>query len=603
MKIEDAEKRTHYCGEVGLNQVEQQVKLYGWVNRTRNHGKLIFIDLRDRTGIVQIVIDDTNSELFTLASKLHIEYIAYIEGVVQQRPDGLINKDMSTGYIEIAVNKLKLINKSEPLPFNLDDHLQVNEEMKLRYRYLDLRRLELANNIATRAKINKIIRNYLDDNKFLEIETPILTKSTPEGARDYLVPSRNFPGQFYALPQSPQIFKQLLMVGGLDRYYQIVRCFRDEDLRADRQPEFTQLDMEMSFINEEDLYTLVEGLMRKLFNEILQIDIPTPFLRLPYAEAMWRYGSDRPDLRFGLELIEIKEVFAQTSSAFFAQYADINDKHSRITAIKLANGAQALSRKQLDGYADFVKKYGAKGLAFIKVNSLEQGIEGLQSSLLKSLTEQEIFALLQKTDAQNGDLLFIIADKTSVVNDAFGALRCKLASDQGLIDENSWCPLWVTDFPMFLPLDNGGWTFAHHPFTAPLSNDIATLKHNPEDAIARAYDLVLNGSELGGGSMRIHDLSMQLAVFETIGINEEVAYKKFGHLLEAFKYGYPPEGGIAFGVDRIAMLLTKSKSLRDVIAFPKTHTAFCPLTQAPSEVSNMQLNELGIAVMNDETIV
>jgi len=588
----NTKQRTNYCGEVDANLAGQTVKLYGWVNRARNHGKLIFLDLRDRTGIVQIVINDTTPDLFALAGKLHNEYVIYVCGVVQPRPEGLVNKDMRTGGIEVAAINLELINKSEALPFNLDDHQQVNEELKLRYRYLDLRRLEMAQNLATRAHISRIIHEYLDAQHFLEIETPMLTKSTPEGARDYLVPSRNFPGQFYALPQSPQIFKQLLMVAGMDRYYQIVRCFRDEDLRADRQPEFTQLDIEMSFINEEDLYALIEGLMQKLFADILHINIPIPFPRITYAAAMEKYGSDRPDLRIPLELVEVKDLFVNSTCDFFAPLA--KDASSRIAAMRLPEGTK-LSRKQLDNYNEMAKTYGAKGLGYIKINDLNQGINGLQSSLLKFLSEAEVMAVLQRVAAQTGDIVFLIANKATIVSETLGALRSKLGVDCTLIND-CWCPLWVTDFPMFIQKDDGSWTFAHHPFTAPANNDIEAMCRNPEGAIARAYDMVLNGSELGGGSIRIHDLAMQLAVFKTIGIDEATAYQKFGHLLEAFKYGYPPEGGLAFGLDRIAMLLTKSNSLRDIIAFPKTHTAFCPLTQAPSEVSVAQLQELGIMV-------
>lgn len=593
MTINKHKQRTNYCGEVDAALTGKTVKLYGWINRVRNHGKLIFIDLRDRTGIVQIVINDTSADLFNLAAKLHNEYVIYICGTVQPRPAGLVNNDMRTGAIEVAVTHLDLINKSEALPFNLDDHDKVNDELKLRYRYLDLRRPEMAQNIATRARIARIIRSFLDEHHFLEIETPILTKSTPEGARDYLVPSRNFPGQFYALPQSPQIFKQLLMVAGMDRYYQIVRCFRDEDLRADRQPEFTQLDIEMSFITEEDIYSLIEGLIQELFAAILQIELPTPFPRLTYKEAMEKYGSDRPDLRIPLELVEIKDLFTNNTCDFFAPFA--HDTKSRIAALRLPAGNN-LSRKQLDNYGALAKTYGAKGLGYIKVNDLDQGNNGLQSSLLKFLTPTEITGILERTKAQTGDIIFLIADKAKIVGEALGALRCKLGTDLNLIKPNHWCPLWVTDFPMFIEQDDGNWTFAHHPFTAPTTNDLDALRHDPGNVTARAYDMVLNGSELGGGSMRIHDLAMQLAVFAILGIDQETAYKKFGHLLEAFKYGYPPEGGIAFGFDRIAMLLTNSPSLREVIAFPKTHTAFCPLTQAPSEVSTTQLQELGIMI-------
>jgi len=585
--------RTHYCGDVTdlLAMQDQEVKLYGWVNRVRNHGKLIFIDLRDRSGIVQVVINDITPELFVLAAQLHNEYVIHVNGVVHLRPAGLINKEMRTGGIEVAATQLEIINKAEPLPFNLDEHSEANEELKLRYRYLDLRRLEMVARIMTRAKITQVIRAFLDQHDFIEIETPILTKSTPEGARDYLVPSRNFPGQFYALPQSPQIFKQLLMAAGMDRYYQIVRCFRDEDLRADRQPEFTQIDLEMSFIDEQQLQSLIEALMKTLFAEILSINLETPFPRLTYAEAMSKYGSDRPDLRIPLELVEIKDLFVSNGDCgFFADVA--KDAASRIAVLRLPQGATKVSRKQIDLYTELAKSYGSKGLGYIKVNDRSQGSQGLQTSL-KFLSEAIVENILQRVSAQTGDIVFLIADKMKVVNDALGALRVKIAHDHNLV-KDGWYLLWVTDFPMFEQKDDGGWTFLHHPFTALQVDDPEKLQGDLGGLKARAYDLVLNGTELGGGSIRIHDLAMQLAVFDVIGIDRERAYQQFGHLLESFKYGYPPEGGIAFGLDRIVMLLTGGKSLRDVIAFPKTQTASCPLTQAPSGVSAAQLQELGI---------
>lgn len=610
--------RTHYCGDVDAALASQSVSLYGWVNRVRNHGKLIFIDLRDRAGTVQVVVNDASPELFALAAKLHNEYVIHINGTVQLRPQGLINKDMRTGTIEVVAQNLAIINAAESLPFNIDATYQdANEELKLRYRYLDLRRPEMAERIMIRAKIARVIRAYLDAQQFIEIETPMLTKSTPEGARDYLVPSRNFPGQFYALPQSPQIFKQLLMASGLDRYYQIVRCFRDEDLRADRQPEFTQLDIEMSFINEEQLYEVIEGLMQKLFAEILGVHLPRPFPRLTYVEAMMKYGSDRPDLRIPLELVEIKDLFlscvsadkndgnsssnSNSNSNFFTIAAQ--DAKSRIAAMRMPNGAK-LSRKQLDVYTEVTKSCGAKMLGYIKVNDRTPGVglAGIQTSLLKFLTAEILENILLRTQTQAGDIVFLIADKNKVVNDALGTLRVRLAQDHNLCscEENNWRPLWVVDFPMFEQKDDDSWTFLHHPFTAPQNSDPEELRRNPGSAIARAYDMVLNGMELGGGSIRIHDLGMQLTVFDIIGINHDVAYQQFGHLLESFKYGYPPEGGIAFGLDRIAMILTHSKSLREVIAFPKTQTACCPLTQAPSSVSTAQLQELGIAIRSSK---
>lgn len=590
------QKRTHYCGHVNETLVGQEVKLYGWVSNVRDHGKLIFISLRDRFGTVQIVIDvDSAPEVFALATKLHQEYIIHIVGTVRMRPEGLINRDMPTGAIEVAASKLEIISKAEPLPFSISEYQEeAHEDLKLRYRYLDLRRPEVSANIITRAKIARLIRHYLDTRDFLEIETPMLTRSTPEGARDYLVPSRNFRGHFYALPQSPQIFKQLLMASGFERYYQIVRCFRDEDLRADRQPEFTQLDIEMSFVSEEEIQQLIEGLMQCLFAEVLNVELALPFPRLTHAEAMRKYGTDRPDLRVPLELTEVKDIFARDTNEIFASYA--NDPHCRIAALRLPQGATKLSRKQLDGYSKLSLDYGAKnGIAYIKVNDINAGISGLQSSLLKFLAPTEICALVERAGAKNGDLVFVLADKTKIVNDALGALRLKLGQDCNLL-EGEWRFVWVTDFPMFDRKEDGALTFSHHPFTAPQNGEVEALLKNPDTALARAYDLVLNGTELGGGSIRIHNLDMQLAVFKIIGIEPEIAWQQFGHLLEAFKYGYPPEGGVAFGFDRIAMLLTKSNSLRDVIAFPKTKTANCPLTQAPAEVSAEQLAELGIVI-------
>lgn len=585
--------RSHYCGEVKAALIGQKVELYGWVNRVRNHGKMIFVDLRDREGIVQVFVDDLSTQLFAIAEKLHNEYIVHVCGTVRPRPAGLVNKEMPTGEIEVVAEVLEVVSASEPLPFTLDNNQAASEELRLQYRYLDLRRVDMANRIITRAKTAKLIRSYLDDRGFLEIETPILTKSTPEGARDYLVPSRVHPGQFYALPQSPQIFKQLFMAAGLDRYYQIVRCFRDEDLRADRQPEFTQLDIEMSFIDERQLQEIIEGLIQKLFAEILNVNLPTPFPRLTYAEAMHKYGSDRPDLRIPLELVEVKDIFVDGNCEFFAHLAQ--DATSRIAVLLLPQGAK-LSRKQLDSYTELAKTYGSKGLGYIKVNDRSQGAQGVQTSLAKFMSPEIIETILQRVQAQTGDIVFLIGDKMKIASEALGALRVKLGHDFNLL-QSEWAPLWVVDFPMFEEKEDGGWTFTHHPFTAPINGDPEQLLANPQAALARAYDMVLNGSELGGGSIRISDLQLQLAVFKIIGISEEMAMQQFGHLLEAFKYGYPPEGGIAFGMDRIVMLMTKTQSIRDVIAFPKTQTASCPLTRAPSAVSTAQLRELGISVI------
>lgn len=585
--------RTNYCGQINAGFVGQEVKLCGWVNKIRNHGKVIFINLRDREGIVQVVINNSDPEIFALGEKIHNEYVIGITGIVFERPKDLINPEMATGEIEVVASAVKIFNVSESLPFVTDQiHNEANEELRLKYRYLDLRRPEMIRNLVIRSQVATLIRNYLNELGFIEIETPMLTKSTPEGARDYLVPSRNFPGQFYALPQSPQIFKQLLMAAGLDRYYQIVRCFRDEDLRADRQPEFTQLDIEASFIDEIEIQQINEELFRKLFAEILNVALPNPFPRMTYREAILRYGTDRPDLRIPLELIDIGDLVATSSLEAFANAA--KDSHSRVAAIRLRNGA-SLTRKQLDFYGEFITKYGARGLATIKVLDRTKVIEGVQTSLLKFLDQEAIDGILKRVNAENKDLIFIMAGKAKVTNEALGALRVKLGHDLNLV-EHAWKPLWVVDFPMFEQQDDGAWTFLHHPFTSPKESDPAKLVADPGASLARAYDLVMNGSELGGGSIRIDNLPMQMAVFKILGFSEENAKKQFGHLLEAFKYGYPPEGGIAFGLDRIVATMTGSESIRDVIAFPKTTTASCLMTEAPSKVSLEQLQELGIRV-------
>lgn len=583
--------RTHYCGEINGKMVGGEVQLCGWVNRVRNHGKVIFINLRDREGIVQVVVEEENPELFTEAAKVHNEYVLRIFGKVRPRPEGLVNPEMKTGEIEVLTSKLEILAKSESLPFNVDNYQEVSDELRLKYRYIDLRRQEMGSKLIFRAKVVKKIRKYFDDLKFTEIETPVLTKTTPEGARDFLVPSRNFPGQFYALPQSPQIFKQLLMAAGMDRYYQIVKCFRDEDLRADRQPEFTQLDVEMSFTSEEEILQIHEELMRQLFAELIGVQLPNPFPRLTYKEAMEKYGIDRPDLRIPLELVNVTEILAQSSFEVFTRAA--KDKDSRIVALKLPDGAK-LSRKTLDGYTDYVGIYGLKGLAHLKVNDRAAGINGLQSSILKFLTPEICEKVLEKLEAKNNDLIFFAAGANSTVLEAMGALRVKLGHDQGLV-ENGWRMLWVVDFPMFAKTDTG-WTFMHHPFTSPANATPEQVLADPGSIMAHAYDMVLNGTELGGGSIRINNREMQMAIFKMIGIDEKTAEERFGHLIEAFKYGYPPEGGIAFGIDRIVMLLTHAKSIRDVIAFPKTQTGACPLTAAPSEVTAEQLKELGIKI-------
>lgn len=582
-------KRSIYCGLVTAELIDQTVTLCGWVNRIRNHGKFIFIDLRDRAGIVQVFIDAVTADLFAVAEKLHNESVLQIVGKVRPRPEGLVNNEMMTGDIEVHAEKISVLSKAEPLPFTLDNYQEANDDLRLRYRYIDLRRPEMSEKLIFRAKVVKKIREYLDDLGFIETETPILTKSTPEGARDFLVPSRNFPGEFYALPQSPQIFKQLLMASGLDRYYQIVRCFRDEDLRADRQPEFTQLDVELSFTDADEIMQIHEELLRRLFKELLNVELPNPFPRLTYQEAVARYGIDRPDLRIPLELVDIGNIVKTAGFEVFAKAA--KDPAGRVVALKLPNGSK-LSRKQLDGYTEFVGIYGLKGLAHLKVNDRTQGMAGLQSSILKFFSETEVNAILEQVNAVTGDLIFFAAGAAGTVNEACAALRVKLGHDHGLV-EHGWKPLWVVDFPMFAKTETG-WTFMHHPFTCPTETDPVKLIASPGATLAHAYDMVLNGTELGGGSMRINNREMQLAVFKIMGFDEEKAVAQFGHLMEAFKYGYPPEGGIAFGVDRIVMLMTGAKSIREVIAFPKTATGACPLTQAPSEVDPAQLKELGI---------
>jgi aspartyl-tRNA synthetase len=583
--------RTHYCGKVDKKLVDHEVKLCGWVDRIRNHGKVIFINLRDRKGIVQVVVEEENKDLFEYASKIHNEYVLAVHGRVRARPEGLINYDMCTGEVEVVATEVKILAESESLPFNIDNYQEVNEELRLRYRYLDLRRPEIGEKLVFRAKVVKKIRQYFDDLDFVEIETPILTKSTPEGGRDFLVPSRNAPGQFYALPQSPQIFKQLLMASGIDRYYQIARCFRDEDLRADRQPEFTQLDAELAFTNEEEVMQIHEELVRELFAQFLDIKLSNPFPKLTYKQAVEKYGVDRPDLRIPLEFVDIADLVGDCGFEVFTKAA--KNKSNRIAALRLPDGAK-LSRKQLDGYTEFVRIYGLKGLAYIKVNNRAQGLDGLQSSIIKFLSADVVENLLTRACAKTGDIVFFAADEAKIVNEAFGSLRVKLAHDHGLV-EHGWKPLWVVDFPMFEKTDDS-WTFVHHPFTLPVNTDPAEVIANPGQVMSHAYDMVLNGTELGGGSIRINNRDMQMAIFKVLGISEQLAEEMFGHLIESFKYGYPPEGGCAFGLDRLIMLMTGAKSIRDVIAFPKTLTGACPLTQAPAEVSAEQLKELGVKI-------
>jgi len=588
--------RSHYCGEIDKNQIDQEVILCGWVHRRRDHGGIIFIDLRDREGTVQIVFDPDMIEAFTNAEKVRSEYVLKIIGKVRKRPAGTENTNIRTGEIEVLGKSLEILNTSETPPFQLDEE-EINEETRLRYRYIDLRRPMMQARFKLRAKAAKILRRFLDDQGFMDIETPMLTKATPEGARDYLVPSRTHQGSFFALPQSPQLFKQLLMMAGMDRYYQIVRCFRDEDLRADRQPEFTQLDIEMSFIDETMLKNLMEDMIRQLFKECLDVDLPSVFQSMSYQEAINRYGSDKPDLRINLELTELTDVMKKVDFKVFA--APANDPQGRIAALRIPNGGD-LSRKNIDDYTQFVGIYGAKGLAYIKVNELAKGKEGLQSPILKFLPDEVINEILAKTNAQDNDVIFFGADKAKIVNESLGALRLKIGQDRGLV-EKTWKPLWVVDFPMFeWDEKEKRWAALHHPFTSPNIFDIETLKANPNSALSRAYDMVLNGSEIGGGSIRIHRTDMQSTVFEILGIGAEEARQKFGFLLDALKYGCPPHGGIAFGLDRLIMLMSGATSIRDVIAFPKTQTAACPLTSAPSPANEMQLRELNLRLRKVE---
>ena len=581
--------RSHYCGQVEQSLIGKQVSVCGWVHRRRDHGGVIFVDLRDREGLLQVVFDPDRAEIFAGAERIRSEFVLAVKGVVRERPEGTINPNMATGRVEVLAHELEVLNRSETPPFHHDE--QANEELRLKYRYLDLRRADMLGNLRLRHSVTRAMREYLDNAGFVDVETPMLTRATPEGARDYIVPSRTHPGKFFALPQSPQLFKQLLMMSGLDRYYQIVRCFRDEDLRADRQPEFTQLDIEMSFVNEEILTGEMESLIRHVFKAVLDVELPDPFPRMSYAEAMQRYGSDKPDLRIDLELIEISDLVGEVEFKVFSGPA--KDPRGRVAALRLPGGAE-LSRKELDDYGDYVGRYGARGLAYIKVNDINAGREGLQSPILKFLPDAAVEGILERTGAETGDVIFFGADKARVVNDAMGALRVKLGEDCALIREG-WAPLWVVDFPMFeRESESARWMALHHPFTAPAVDDAVALRKDPENALSRAYDMVLNGSEIGGGSIRIHDQEMQSAVFDLLDISREEAEEKFGFLLRALQYGAPPHGGIAFGLDRVVMLMAGAESIRDVIAFPKTQTAHDPLTNAPGVVSAEQLRETGI---------
>jgi aspartyl-tRNA synthetase len=581
--------RTHYCGGLNRDHIGQTIVLCGWVHRRRDHGGVIFLDMRDRDGIAQVVVDPDTQESFALAEQVRSEYVLRIEGLVRARPAGTENKDMASGAIEVLCKQLEVLNTAETPPFMLDDHAHVSEDVRLRNRFIDLRRPEMLNRLRMRSQITSTVRNFLDGNGFLDIETPILGRATPEGARDYLVPSRTHAGCFFALPQSPQLYKQLLMVAGFDRYYQIAKCFRDEDLRADRQPEFTQIDIETSFMDENQIMAITEQMIREVFRKHIGVELPE-CPRMPYAEAIRRFGIDRPDLRIPLEFVDIADLMKEVEFKVFNGPA--NDPKGRVVVLRVPKGGEQMTRKQIDEYGNYVGNYGAKGLAWIKVNDLAAGLEGLQSPIIKFLPETVVKAILERTGAETGDILFFGADKARVVNESMAALRVKVGLDLNLLT-CEWAPLWVVDFPMFEEDKEGNPTSVHHPFTAP-SCTPEELEAEPLKALSRAYDLVLNGTELGGGSIRINRQDMQQTVFRLLGIGPEEAEEKFGHLLNALKYGAPPHGGLAFGLDRLVMMMTGSQSIRDVIAFPKTQSAACPLTEAPGTVGAAQLRELHI---------
>jgi aspartyl-tRNA synthetase len=586
--------RTHKCGELNTKQLGATVTINGWVHRRRDHGGVIFIDLRDRAGLVQVVVDPDVADAFATAEHARSEYVLSITGLVRDRPQGTVNPNMISGEIEILAKQIEVLNESETPPFPVESEIEVNEELRLKYRYIDLRRVVMQEKMKVRRDVTRVLRNFLDDNEFFEIETPYLTKATPEGARDYIVPSRTHENAFFALPQSPQLYKQILMVAGMDRYYQVVRCFRDEDLRADRQPEFTQLDIETSFMNEDEIMTVMEEMIRQLFAKIINVKLDGRFPRMSYQEAISKYGIDRPDLRIPLELVDIADDMKAVDFKVFSVPA--NDPKGRVVAMRVPSGGEKLSRKDIDDLTKYVSIYGAKGLAYIKVNDLNAGLEGLQSPIVKFAPVEIWASVMQKCGAQNGDLIFFGADKASIVNEAMGALRVKIGHDLNLL-EGEWKPVWIVDFPMFDWDEKAGrFNAIHHPFTAP-SCSVEDLVANPGTALSRAYDLVLNGTEVGGGSIRINRPAMQSTVFEILGIGEEEAREKFGFLLDALKYGAPPHGGLAFGLDRLVMLMTGSTSIRDVIAFPKTQSAACPLVSAPAVVTDEQLKELGIKLI------
>ena len=582
--------RSIYCGDVTADNLDEHVTLCGWVHRRRDHGGVIFVDLRDHKGLLQVVFDPDTEETFATAERIRNEFVLQVRGRVRHRPPGTENPDMKTGEVEVLGLELTVLNVAETPPFQLED-TDIGEETRLRYRYIDLRRPEMQERIRLRARITHAMRSFLDSHGFIDVETPMLTRSTPEGARDYLVPSRTHLGEFFALPQSPQLFKQLLMMGGMDRYYQIARCFRDEDLRADRQPEFTQLDIETSFMSEGQIMAVTETMVRELFRDVLGVSLPDPFPHMSYADAMQRFGTDRPDLRIPLELVDLGDVMQAVEFKVFSGPA--KDPDGRVAALRVPGGGE-LSRKEIDDYTKYVGKYGAKGLAYIKVNEVAAGRDGLQSPILKFLPDEVITAIIERTGIEDGDLVFFGADRTRVVNESLGALRVRLGHDRDLV-QGEWEPVWIVDFPMFERDEKTGrWIALHHPFTAPNTEDAAQLMDDPGGTLSRAYDMVLNGTELGGGSIRIHHTDMQQSVLKLLGIDEEEAREKFGFLLDALKYGCPPHGGIAFGLDRLVMLMTGAGSIREVMAFPKTQTAACPLTAAPSAVGTGQLIELGI---------